>query len=206
MASNYDNAAWFYDGLSRLVYGKALIKAQVYLLQYIQPNDNILIVGGGTGWILEEIAHIYPEGLTITYAEVSAKMTALSKKRNCGSNHVTFINNAIENVALSANFDVVITPFLFDNFTEQTLQKVFSHLNVLLKPTGLWLNTDFQLTGKWWQRLYLKSMLLFFRILCAIESKNIIPIDTYFVKAGYNAISSKTFFSEFIISKAYKKS
>ncbi len=52
MAANYNNSAWFYDSLAGLVYGKALVKAQVYLLQYIPADSNILIVGGGTGWIL----------------------------------------------------------------------------------------------------------------------------------------------------------
>ena len=77
MAANYNNAAWFYDSLSRVVYGKALIDAQVYLLQYIQPNSTILIVGGGTGWILEEVARIHPTGLQITYVEAYAQMMAL---------------------------------------------------------------------------------------------------------------------------------
>ena len=58
MASNYDNSAWFYDGLSRVVYGNALISSQVYLLQFIPSNATILIVGGGTGRLLEEIAKI----------------------------------------------------------------------------------------------------------------------------------------------------
>ena len=71
-----------------------------------------------------------------------------------------FVNDAIENVVLSADFDVVITPFLFDNFTEQTLQKVFNHIHNSLKPGGIWLNADFQLTGKWWQNVLLKSMLV----------------------------------------------
>jgi len=203
MASNYDNAAWFYDSLAKLVYGKALIKAQVYLLQFIRPNANILIVGGGTGWILEELTRIYPSGMQITYAEVSAKMTALSRKRNIGNNKVTFINDAMENIDLSADFNVVITPFLFDNFTEETLQTVFYRINSLLKKDGIWLNTDFQLTGKWWQSLLLNSMILFFRLSCNIEASRLPDIERQFEQSGYRVISSKTFFGDFIISKAY---
>src|ERR1700748_1727174 len=134
MAVNYNNAAWFYDRLSRMVYGRALINAQVYLLQYVPANSNILIVGGGTGWILDELTKLQPSGLRITYVEVAEKMLALSKKRGIGANEVIFINEAIEKVKLPSNFDVVITPFLFDNFTEQTLTKVFSHIHSLLKP------------------------------------------------------------------------
>jgi hypothetical protein len=52
MPANYNNSAWFYDRLSRMVYGRALINAQVYLLQYVPAGASVLIAGGGTGWIL----------------------------------------------------------------------------------------------------------------------------------------------------------
>jgi ubiquinone/menaquinone biosynthesis C-methylase UbiE len=206
MPANYNNSAWFYDRLSRLVYGKALIRAQVYLLQFIiHANANILIVGGGTGWILEEITKLHPSGLKITYVEVAQNMMSLSKKRNTGTNGVTFINDTIESIALPADFDVVITPFLFDNFTEKTLNQVFNHIHSLLKTNGAWLNTDFQLTGKWWQSILLKSMFLFFKILCNIEASQLPEIEKYFTQHTYQITARQTFFNDFIISTAYLK-
>jgi spermidine synthase len=81
MAANYNNSAWFYDSLARLVYGKALVNAQVYLLKHITENAKVLIVGGGTGWILDELTRIHPSGLQITYVEIAPNMMALSKKK-----------------------------------------------------------------------------------------------------------------------------
>jgi ubiquinone/menaquinone biosynthesis C-methylase UbiE len=129
MPSNYDNSAVFYDRLSRVVFGQALISSQVYLLPFIPPNASVLIVGGGTGWILEEIAKTYPSGLSITYVEISAKMNALAQKRNTANNQVIFVNKPIEAVADSDSYDVIITSFLFDNFSETTLATVFAHLH-----------------------------------------------------------------------------
>jgi ubiquinone/menaquinone biosynthesis C-methylase UbiE len=205
MAANYNNSAWFYDRLSRVVYGKALVEAQVYLLQFIQPNSTILIVGGGTGWILEHIASIHPAGLHITYVEVSDQMMAISRKRKIGNNRVNYINDAIENVNGLPDFDVISTPFLFDNFTPQKLEDVFVHMNPLLKNDGLWLNADFQLTGKWWQNILLKSMLLFFKLLCGVESTKLPDFEKLFVQHGYEILDSKTFFGEFVVSKIYRK-
>ena len=205
MAANYDNSAWFYDRLSRMVYGKALVRSQVYLLKHIPKNSNILIAGGGTGWILEEIAKVQPSGLTITYAEVSSHMTALSKKRNPGNNKVSFINEPVENIETDELYDVVFTPFLFDNFTEETLQKVFAHIHNRLKPGGIWLNTDFWPTGKWWHTLLLRSMIIFFRLICGIEAKKLPDIEKQFDQHQYKAIDQKTFFGEFILSVAYRK-
>ena len=205
MASNYDNSAWFYDKLSRLVYGKALINAQVYLLQFVKPNSTILTAGGGTGWILEELAKIHPTGLKITYIEISSKMMALSKKRWVADNEVTFINSAAEDVPVTTRFDILITPFLFDNFKEETLQKIFGHLHSQLKTGGMWLNTDFQLSGKWWQNVLLKSMFIFFRLLCNIETSTLPDIQHQFEINGYKIIAERTFFGDFIDSKAYSQ-
>jgi len=205
MPANYDNSAWFYDRLSRLIYGKNLIRAQVYLLNYIPKGSNILIVGGGTGWILEEISKLYPSGLNITYVEISAKMMALSRKRNTSGNQVNYINEAVENVSFQTNYDVAITPFLFDNFTEKTQQKIFTHIHTYLKSGGVWLNADFQLTGKWWQTFLLRSMILFFRLICGIESKQLPDTKKIFKQYSYTITSQKTFFGEFIISTIYQK-
>ena len=206
MAANFNNSAWFYDRLSRLVFGRALVKAQVWLLQFIPKNSSVLIVGGGTGWILEELAKIHPKGLTITYVEVAAAMMAKSKKRNAGNNSVTYINNTIETLELPIPFDAVITPFLFDNFTEDTLTRAFIGIHKALEPEGLWLNTDFQLTGKWWQGVLLKSMFLFFRVVCSIEASTLPCIENHFRKNDYVTISEKAFYGNFILSKAFIKS
>jgi len=205
MAANYNNSAWFYDRLSALVYGKALIKAQVYLLEFIEPGNKILLVGGGTGRILEEIAKTYPSGLEITYVEIAPKMVELSKERNCGRNAVIFITDAVENVNLSDDFDVVFTPFLFDNFKEENFQKLFAHIHQSLKSGGLWLNTDFQLTGKWWQHILLRSMFIFFRLICKIEGNRLPDIKKCFADHGYGLIDEQTFYGEFILSSAYRR-
>lgn len=204
MSSNYDNSASFYDSLSRLVFGRALIQAQVYMLPHIPKNSHVLIIGGGTGWILEEITKLHPLGLNITYVEISAKMMALSRKRNFGNNQVNFINMPIQQVTPGLQ-DVVITPFLFDNFTEVNLPPLFAHIHTALKPGGLWLNTDFQLTGKWWQYVLLKSMLLFFKILCGVESWRLSDIARQFNNYKYTLIEEKTFFNQFVVTKLYRK-
>ncbi|RYU90373.1 methyltransferase domain-containing protein [Mucilaginibacter terrigena] len=205
MPGNYDNSARFYDTLSRLVFGRALVDAQVYLLPHIPKNSNIIIAGGGTGWVLEEITKLHPAGLSITYVELSANMMAISRKRNTGQNKITWINKGIEQLGLSPDFDMVITPFLFDNFTEATLPVIFTHIHQALKPGGHWLYTDFQLTGKWWQYAMLKSMLLFFKILCGVQSWRLPNVAGQFNNYGYEVVDEKSFFGEFVVSKVYKK-
>ena len=205
MAANYNNSAWFYDRLARLVYGKALVNAQVYLLTHIPKNANVLIVGGGTGWILEELARIHPTGLKITYVEIAPNMMSLSLQRNIGNNQVIFINNAIENIDIAPDFDIAITPFLLDNFTDQNLTTVFNSIVKLLKPDALWLNASFQLTGKWWQHIMLKTMFVFFKITCGIEASKLPAINKVFEEENFKLVEQQSFFGDFIGAKIFKK-
>jgi ubiquinone/menaquinone biosynthesis C-methylase UbiE len=122
-------------------------------------------VGGGTGWILEELSKIYNEGIEITYIEKSSGMIALSKQKNIQHNTIEFINEGIEEFSTEKKFDAVFTAFLFDNFQQQKIESVFSKLNQFLQPNGFWLYADFindKNNSTWWQKFLLKTMYLFF--------------------------------------------
>lgn len=207
MPNNYDAAAWFYDGLSRLVFGNSLVKAQRFLVKNLPAEATILIVGGGTGWILEEIAAVKSAFLTITYVEISAKMIRLSRQKKCGRNEVTFVNAGIEDYQNKQQFDVILTPFLFDNFSENRIQSVFQQLHQSLKPNGLWLLCDFQVEENYaglWQKIILQVMYWFFGWLCSVETKKLIVMDTFFQAENYKLLSEKTFYKGFVISQIYQ--
>jgi ubiquinone/menaquinone biosynthesis C-methylase UbiE len=206
MASNYDNSAWFYDSLSRVIFGKAQVNAQIYLLNFIPVRSNILIIGGGTGWILNELANIHPFGLSITYVEISNKMMQLALKQDAGKNHVTYVNTDITLFKPDAPFNVIITPFLLDNFNNSGLDKLLEQLSPYLQSDGMWLCTDFAETGKWWQRLLMQSMYVFFKLLCNIDANQLPDIDACFLKHHYQTGAQKLFYADFIISKQYLKS
>ena len=206
MKRNYDTIAFFYDRLARLVYGKTLVNAQRYLLSAVPARAHILIAGGGTGWILEELAKTHESGLTIDYIDASGKMIALAEKRNIGNNKVTFITSQIEDVQLSPEgYDVVITPFLFDNFTDSTLEKVFPVIDRQLKKDGAWLFCDFADTKILWQKAVLQVMYAFFRLSCGIEASHLPDTAGLFSWHGYKVCGQKTFMKEFIVARIYKR-
>jgi len=208
MNNNYDKIANHYDTLSRLVFFKSQVNAQVNQLQYIPKDSSVLIAGGGTGWILEEITKIYPSGLKIVYVEISAKMIALSQKREFKNNQVKFVNLGIEDFSTDTVFDVVLTPFLFDNFAEQRAAKVFNLLNASLKKDGLWFLVDFSLNknnGNWWKWLLLKSMYSFFKLLGIVEANQLIDMNPYFLNADYQVLELRLYYGNFIKAVIFKK-
>jgi ubiquinone/menaquinone biosynthesis C-methylase UbiE len=204
MPTNYDKIAGSYDFISRIVFGKALINAQASLLKYIPANSHILIVGGGTGWILEEINKVHPQGLIIDYVELSAKMISLSEKRNHGLNQINFINLPAENYTTEKRYDVILTPFFFDNFKADKIQLIFTQLNELLKKNGTWLYADFVNGDRLWQKILLKTMYLFFKMTTHIETQELVNMDLFFDPLYDKAIEIKHY-HKFIRSVVFRK-
>jgi ubiquinone/menaquinone biosynthesis C-methylase UbiE len=205
-SANYNTVAFFYDRLCQTVFGQTIKKAQIESLAFIPPNADVLIAGGGTGWILEEIAKIHSSGLRITYIDSSFNMIQLSKKRNCALNTITFIQQSIENTDLPPHkFDVVITPFLFDNFSQSTAEFIFTKLDTCLKPNGYWLYIDFYLYPKSniLQKILLKWMYVFFRFTCKIEADKLPNMDNYF--SSYKIKAAKNYFKDFITMQVFQK-
>ena len=208
MTNNYDSAAWFYDALSRLIFGNSIKNIQIALLAHIPANAKILIVGGGTGWILEEINKVHPTGLEITYVEISSKMLQLSKNRKLADNVIHFVNIPIERFKEETQFDIIFTAFLFDNFGPEKIKSNFLKLHQYLKPGGLWLFADFYIGNKgnrFWQKILLKAMLTFFQILCSVQAKTLISVAPLFEKNKYKKINAYTQFQQFIKAVVYQK-
>jgi ubiquinone/menaquinone biosynthesis C-methylase UbiE len=207
MRRGYDNVAWFYDGLARIVYGKTLLRAQQYLIAAVPAGANILIVGGGSGWILEELTAMHAAGLNITYVDAAAKMIALARKRKTGANDVVFIHDVMQHVPVTQKYDVAITPFLFDNFSEETAAIVFDSIDKSLKEDGLWLFADFQLTDDkvFWQGAMLATMYFLFRIMCGVEANKLPDTNRQFTEHHYQLTVEKTFLKKFIVSRIFRK-
>ncbi|QIL77379.1 hypothetical protein [Hymenobacter sp. HDW8] len=78
-SGSFDFVAAFYDPLARLVFGSALQRAQQAALAHLPPvAPYILIVGGGTGWVLLETLKQRPTA-RILYLEASAVMLRKSQ-------------------------------------------------------------------------------------------------------------------------------
>lgn len=208
MNNNYDKIAKQYDSLSKLVFGRVLIHAQTCMLHLVPARSHILIAGGGTGWILEELRKIHPEGLQITYVEISANMIAQAQKRNYGLNEVVFINQPIEDYNSPKHFDIIFTAFLFDNFTFEKTTLVFKRLDNMLVNKGKWLFADFhmnQKTTKTWQCILMKSMLLFFRVVSNIEARKLSDPTPLFEQHHYRQLFLTSHYKGFIQSIVYEK-
>ena len=213
MKQGYNNAAFFYDRLARLVFDNKLLQAQAAYLHLVPADARVLIIGGGTGWLLEELARVLPGGkLSITYVEAAPAMVALAQQRILKSKVledapflINFMTAPIESVMLDGNYDVVITPFLFDNFSDYDAGAIVSKVQQHLAPRALWLYTDFRDNGNRKHRLLLKIMYRFFSLICGVKANRLPDMFRVFDKHGFIALHGKAFINGFVESKVYIK-
>jgi len=202
MHANYNPVASFYDPLAKLVFGNAIRQSQYYLLSFIKLGAKVLLVGGGTGWILEEMAERCPQNLHITYVEHASRMMQKSRARNSGANEVVFVTQSILDFPLTDTYDVIFTPFLFDNFSEATAAKIITKLKPHHAAGGQWLFVDFDANGIASKGL-LKLMYATLGKICSLETRQLPSMAELFKQAGYEKEQQKTFYAGMIKSIAY---
>ncbi|GAA5031907.1 hypothetical protein GCM10011506_24870 [Marivirga lumbricoides] len=197
--SDFDRVAGYYDALKKLVFQGTLDKASHYFISQIPKNSSVLIVGGGSGKLLNYLH----ESHQVVYLEASEKMTLLAKSRNFKA-EVNFITTTIESFESSDLFDVVITPFVLDCFPEEQLDKVFYKLFKLLKKDGLWLHADFY-PQNYLQRKLTSLMYLFFRVNAKIEGKKAPDFGRYFQYSTFVEEKKGLFLNAMVHSYIYRK-
>lgn len=169
--NGYNLLAPFYDILVKVVFGNKIKEIQITHLHKIPKNSNVLILGGGTGWILQEIDK-RTTGATITYIDLSSKMIQKSKSRKVSNNVVRFIEGT-ENDIPDIKYDVLITNFYLDLFPKQKLTKVIQQLGML--NCQLWIWTDFVPNKSyWWLE---KTMILFFKCITGLSNDKLYHYD-----------------------------
>lgn len=195
--NGFDWLSPVYDFLARLIYGSSIQNSQSYLLKDLRAGASVLIMGGGTGWILNEIHRRQPS-VTITFVDTSIGMIQRAKRRSGNIPGITFIHGNVHHVP-AKKFDVIILPFFLDMFSQNLKKEVEAICEMSCKDTQ-WLITDFISTGKAWQNVLLFVMYRFFRIACSIEATHLPDWRGTLSQMNFSTHESKSFHNGFILS------
>lgn len=211
MQNDFNFVAPFYDQLARLVFGSAIRKAQTWLLPFIPENARVLILGGGTGWLLTEMLTQTNAG-RILYLEASEKMLQRSKKRYASSpgnskTQVEFRLGTEKDLLPAETFEVIVTPFLLDLFLPASLAKLMQELYARLNPGGRWLVADFEPrnASNYWQKGLLKMMVLFFKLTANLQSNALPNLEAVFAGLPLKLLRKENFYRKLIFAAVYRK-
>ena len=202
--ANFDRVAPFYDLLAFMVFGRSVRQSQCCFLDKLPKKGHVLVMGGGTGWLLEEMTSRRPQ-LSIDYIEASKKMIRKSTKRRVGDAQIQFIHGTEKEIPSDKKYDAVITHFFLDVFPASQLFGVMELLDKALSTGGLWFCADFQKTSKSFHLYLLRLMHWFFRKTAKMESRRLQDFHAHFKALGYQVMVERSFYNQMISSKVYKK-
>ena len=212
-AHSFSPVAGFYDMLAQIVFGRKLQEAQMANLIYIADNSRILIIGGGSGWILQQVLQKTRHS-SIVYLEASASMISKTEKQIknlININSIEYRLGTEETIETHEKFDFIIVNFFLDLFCPTYLTPISEKLFKSLTPTGRWLITDFVQpanTGlpKCRAQILYKSMYLFFRVTCGISASALPDWENNLKRLPLEKINSAYFYHGLIKTIAYRKS
>lgn len=208
MDSGFDRVAPFYDKMMRAVFGKSIVRAQTYFLPRLIPGARVLIIGGGTGWIAQEVFEYCPDA-RITYLDASPKMILRAKASIVipEQGQIAFILGNEKFLAELGQFDVLITNFFLDLFLPPRSQMISQQLFEQLENQGLWLYTDFYAEGNplFWRKWAINGMYFIAKHWCRIEARRYWDFESCLLRLPLHSRGEKYFFGKMIKSSLYQK-
>ncbi len=197
--AGFDRVAWCYDALAGLVFGRALKKAQRAALAGLPAGaPHVLILGGGTGWVLTEILRQRPLA-TVLYLEASPNMLARARTRlarECpqAAAQVEFRHGTQDALGPAERFDVVVTFFVLDCLAPAGLAGALARLPPAQRPGAPWLLADFRPARRGGRRLLLWLMYAFFRLTTGLRARELPDLDAALARLGLRPGRGGTFF------------
>ena len=189
VARGFDLLAPVYELLLCLTVGKSVRKAQLPFLHVIKPEDKVLLFGGGTGWILPFIESHNPE--SIVYLDLSSKMLKKARKNALGGN-VEFRNGSYKDI-IGQKFDVIITPFVLDCFTEEELNLLIGIFHESLNDKGRFLFSDFSTSNSFINSAFIWILNLSSNIICGTVNWRLPDFFEAFKKNDFDLIERTCF-------------
>ncbi|MBD2722466.1 class I SAM-dependent methyltransferase [Hymenobacter armeniacus] len=205
----FDRVAWCYDALAGLVFGPAQRRAQHAALGGLPAAaaPHVLILGGGTGWVLTEVLRHRPLA-TVLYLEASPNMLARARRRlarECpaAGAQVEFRHGTQEALRPGESFDVLVTFFVLDCIPAPELAGALAQLRQAQRPDAPWLVADFRPARRGWRRWLLVAMYAFFRLTTGLRARQLPDVRAELTRRGLRPTQEQRFFGQAIEAGVY---
>lgn len=211
---SFDAVAPWYRALEAIAFGGALQRCRVACLNELSSPRRALIVGEGNGRFLSELLRAQPD-LDVDCVDASARMLKLARKRigrqlPDRANQVRFLQRDITSWGPPENhYDLVVTHFVLDCFSEAELAALIKNLAQAAKPDAFWLLADFSRPPRGWARLraqmWLAVMYRFFRLTARIPATELIDPTPFLQAEGFALARQHLFRSGMLKSELWQR-
>lgn len=211
-AADYGPLAPVYDLLAAVAFGGSLRRAQRAALAAglpgLGPQPRILVLGGGTGWVLSPLWQHCPTA-QVLYMEVAASMLAATQARLArhpppAGARLELRHGSEADLQPGEQFDAIITFFVLDSFLPHALPAALGRLQATLAPQARWLVVDFWPAQAGWRRALLRAMYLFFRVTVRLQARTMPPWPDSLAALGLRPTWEQRFFGKAVAAQVWQ--
>ncbi|MGB0403092.1 MAG: class I SAM-dependent methyltransferase [Salibacteraceae bacterium] len=177
--NNFDSIAPYYNRLQKLVFGQQLLVAQIHFFQKISSQSKVLVVGGGSGEFLPHLLARNPK--QITYVESSLAMMNIAKN-NFSDVCIDWQHKNVLDWKSEIEYDFILLPFVLDVFLQNKVDEIVKHISTSLTVNSKVILTDFYYTGKFYHKMLISIMILFFSLFSGIKARRLPNYEKSFAR------------------------
>lgn len=195
---NCDRIARWYRWMEYLGMGRTLERRRTEFLRTMVKPRRILLLGDGDGRFLRRLLDANPFA-HIDSVDVSGKMIAEAKMRVSfpaksrvdDVNRVEFYHaDARIWVPPGGKYDLIVTHFFLDCFSEDELRLLIPRLAATVTGTGSWIVSEFRQPSAGWAatraKLWMRGLYLLFGWTTGLQTKRLPDFRPFLDRAGFD--------------------
>jgi ubiquinone/menaquinone biosynthesis C-methylase UbiE len=189
----FDFLAPFYRRMEWVLAGKKLQRCRTAFLLPAPTPRRALLIGEGHGRFLAPLLKMHP-GVHCICVDASKRMLDVTRARlvelGLDTRNVEFVQADLAEWTPPRNsFDLIVTHFVLDCFTERQLELIVARLANAATAEARWLAADFRKPKKglarWRAQAILAVMYIFFRWATGIAAERLPAIDSLMGRQGF---------------------
>lgn len=200
---NCDPIARWYRLFEYLAFGRVLQRRRLEFLDEVMDARSVLILGDGDGRFTEEFVKRNPQAL-VESVDLSARMIELAERR-VGSGKVRFRVGDARTIPLGAKYDLIVTHFFLDCFTESDLDALVARLVGCCELGARWLVSEFGLPVSGVARVaagaLIRLMYFFFRMMTGLQITRLPNYSDVFARHGFQVVWKRTVLGGLLVSE-----
>jgi ubiquinone/menaquinone biosynthesis C-methylase UbiE len=211
---NFDPIARLYRWLEYLSFGPCLERCRYHYLGELGDRRRALILGDGDGRFTARLLAANPK-ITAEAIDSSAAMLRLLTQRvarlgpSASDRLQTSQTNALD-FAPESPYDLVVTHFFLDCFSEQDVDTLISRSKPHLTPDATWLISEFTIPQRTLARYLSSAIVAFlywtFGLITGLKIRKLPDYATLLNKAGFELRQSKAHLGGLLRSEVWSSS
>lgn len=207
--ADFDRIARPYRTLEYLTLGRKLEQTRLHFLPRLATAKNALVLGDGDGRFLAKLLAANMN-LQATAIDGSAAMLDLLRDRCKPHLHrlQTIQADALRYMPpTDATYDLVVSHFFLDCFTEPELVRLLAQIAPALRPGSRWLLSDFRIPPGGFHlpaQIFVRSLYFAFRVLTGLRTTRLPDHASVLSAAGFTRIGHQVFLSGMLATELWQ--